>query len=210
MAAVLGVIAFIGIIVLLTYLRRKANTVLTQQVFDRGGNARGKAATREVTTFQATVATEKVIDSVIQLVEPAAELPGAFVARVVVLKRAPGIVVFGYGNRHILTFRSALSVKDVVGGGSTATYQVLNWRTRNGIVQGLFEMERLANLVRTSASRLGASYALSEADAPADQHLDASPAATCPQCNSTDLGSRFCTDCGADLTAAAGASPAES
>ncbi|MEJ1229653.1 MAG: zinc ribbon domain-containing protein [Galbitalea sp.] len=205
MAAVLGVIVFIGVIILLVYLRRKANKVLTQQVFDRGGHARGKAATREVTTFHSNASAEQAIDMVVQLVEPAPELPGAFVAKLVLLKREPGVAVFGYGNRVVMTFRAALLVTDSQGGGSDAVYQVLNWRTRNGIVQGLFEMERLANLVRTTASRLGATYALSEADAPTDQHLDASPAPTCPNCNSTDLGSRFCTDCGADLTAASGA-----
>jgi ribosomal protein L32 len=204
MAAVLGVIVFIGVVILLTYLRRKATTVLTQQVFDRGSNARGKAATREVTTFHSNTPAEQVLDTVIQLVEPSAELPGAFVAKVVVLKRDSGVVVFGYGNKVVLTFRSSLMVTESASGGSDAVYQVLNWRTRNGIVQGLAEMERLANLVRTSASRLGATYALSEADAPADQHLDASPAAVCPNCESTDLGSRFCTDCGTDISEAAG------
>jgi hypothetical protein len=204
MAAVLGVILFIGIIILLTYLRRKATTVLTQQVFDRGGNARGKAATREVTTFHANLPAEQVIDSIVQLIEPSLELPGAFVAKVVLLKRDNGIAVFGYGNKVVMTFRAALTVSDSASGGSDAIYQVLNWRTRSGIVQGLSEMERVANLVRTAASRLGATYALSEADPPADQHLDASPAAVCPKCGSADLGSRFCTDCGADISEAAG------
>jgi hypothetical protein len=204
MAAVLGVIVLVGVIILLTYLRRKATVALTQQVFDRGGHARGKAATREVTTFHSNTPAEQVIDTVIQLVEPSPELPGAFVAKVVVLKRGPGVVVFGYGNKVILTFRAALLVSESATGGSDATYQLLNWRTRNGIVQGLAEMERLANLVRTSASRLGATYSLSEADAPADQHLDALPAAVCPNCGSADLGSRFCTDCGTDINAAAG------
>jgi hypothetical protein len=204
MIAVLGVIAFIGVVILLVYLQRKANTVLTQQVFNRGGNARGKAATREVTTFHANTPAEQVIDTVVQLVEPSPELPGAFVAKVVLLKRGPGVAVFGYGNKMVITFRAALLVNESASGGSDAVYQVLNWRTRDGIVQGIAEMERLANLVRTSASRLGASYALSEADAPADQHLDASPSATCPNCGSTDMGSRFCTDCGTDISTAAG------
>ncbi|HEV7184711.1 MAG TPA: hypothetical protein VGN33_09450 [Leifsonia sp.] len=203
MAAVLGVILCIGIVVLLTYLRRKATTVLTQQVFDRGGNARGKAATREVTAFHSNAPAKNVIDSVVQLIEPSPELPGAFAAKVVLLKRDDQVAVFGYGNKVVMTFRAALVVSDSPS-GSDAVYQVLNWRTRSGIVQGLFEMERLANLVRTAASRLGATYSLSEADPPTDQHLDAFPIAVCPKCGSADVGSRFCTTCGADISEAAG------
>lgn len=122
--------------------------------------------------------------------------PAAFVAALHVIEDGPGALVFGFGNKLSQTFRSALLSEDLPSGGSRSIYRMLNWVEGDGIVRGIPEMELLANTVRAVAAELGASYGQVAPAAPASVPL---PVAECAVCGSSQLGERFCTDCGAPV-----------
>jgi hypothetical protein len=206
--AVVGVlllIGLIGFIVLIGFLKKKAVRMLMQKVFARGTYVRGKAATAEVIKFSSIASAEQFITTVLSVLNPSATLPMAFVAKLVVLQKEPGLLVVGYGNKTAMNFRSSLEVVDVDGGGSHGTYRVINWLESDGIVRAVPELELVANTIRTCASRLGTPPGPAETGEPLVVNATL---AYCSKCGSSELGTRFCTDCGCEIPESAGTTSA--
>lgn len=202
--------ALIGFSVLVGYLRKQATRALNRAVFERGKHQRGQATTQETIEFTAPVPAATVITTVRDRLQLTTTPPTAFLAALHLIDEKPGILVFGFGTKLQLTFRSALSSDDRPGGSSSTTYQVLNWVEGDGIVRGIPEMELLANTVRAVAAELGASYGTSTVSpasptaAPppaAPTPLPVTPKRFCENCGSSELGERFCTACGEPVPA---------
>lgn len=207
----LGLLA--GISLLVGHLRKQATRALNRNLFKRDKHNRGRATIQEEISFSAPVSAATVQATARDRLNLPHEMPAAFVAALHVIADQPGALVFGYGNKLSQTFRSALLIEDLPGGGSRATYRVLNWVEGDGIVRGIAEMELLANTVRSVAAELGASYGavptgmppVPNAPTPPTRTQDAAGSvplaiqvapATCAICGSPELGERFCTDCG--------------
>ena len=190
----------IGIGALVTYLRGQASKALTRGILERGNHARGQQATKETIEFAAPVSAETVVEAVRSRLALPTAAPGAFVAQLYLESEGPGLLVFAFGNKISQSFRSALTAEDLAEGGSKSAYTVLNWVEGDGIVRGIPEMELLANTIRTVSAEFGAVYG-GAVTLPALAPVPAADAttATCSNCGSEQLGSRFCTDCGAVL-----------
>lgn len=207
---ILGIAVIVGLSLLWGYLKRQATRALNRNVFNRGKHQRGQATTQEVIEFTAPVPAATVIAAVRDRLQLTTTPPTAFVAALHLIDEKPGLLVFGYGTKLQLSFRSALASDDLPGGSSSSTYQMLNWTEGDGIVRGIAEMELLANAVRVVAADLGGSLGPAPAGTPAPAvAAPTAPAPTeptptvrqryCESCGSDELGERFCTACGEAL-----------
>jgi hypothetical protein len=208
MDVVTGILIFgvlIGVGLLVNYLRNQATKALNQKVFDRGGHARGKTSTQEIIEFSAPVPAARVISAIRDRLGLRTDQPVAFVAALYLAESRSDVLAFGFGNKVATTFRSIVMSEDTPGGGSHTIYRVTNWVEGDGLVRGVAEMELLANTVRLIAAELGGVLGSAQMPAgpsePSVPELASVPAvgarAQCALCGSTELGVRFCTECGA-------------
>jgi hypothetical protein len=212
MWTIVAIIVFVVVGLVVNYLRGQARKALAQNVFSRGNHARGQSATTEIITFHAPQTPADIVGYVVQTLALATVAPPV-VARLHLVGADERSAIFAFGNKFSESFRSAFVVDALPTGGSSAAYTVLTWTEGDGIVAGIPEMELLANSIRACASNLGGSFveaavaqtvpAIAVAPEPA---LAAAPAPApvaalspyCTACGSAQVGSRFCTECGAD------------